>query len=476
MRYATAMFRLWFSALAVSLLGLSLLAQPVSAPLVIRDTRIVDVVAGRTRQVAAVVIEADRIVAIQATAPATVPDGAVKIDGTGLTLVPGLVDLAVQAQPSMDLDVDYFYALSLAHGATTVRTVDARLVWAAEQRARVQKGIVVGPRLVTSGPLVESRGIDPLGPAPMPSLLSATIVGDTASAEREVARQAANRADWVRFGVGVGADLLRSSLPVARKSALRASAAAGAASMVQLAQLGVDAIDGLGAPLRSLSEYGSMARRMGAADDLASTLDAAWSSLTATEQRTLVQQLVRSHTAVVPMLRLAAERVLGAEDEGVMAEMKLAPARGRAAAERVRATPLEGTARARAEKAWAARRAFLAAFVRGGGRVGTASGAGLVGWPVPGLALQHELRLLVESGVTPAAALRAATAGGADILGLKGTGQIQVGYRADVVALRGDPLADIAAVSDVAFIIRNGQRLERDTLLRSAERATRVVK
>jgi len=280
----------------------------------------------------------------------------------------------------------------------------------------------------------------------------------------------------VRFSSRVGADLLRPALPVARKSGLRVSAAPGAASMAQLAQLGVGAIDGLGPPVRSWVEYESMARRNGGTPDAAAILDVAWAGLSAAEQRTLVQQLVRARTPVVPMLRTAADRVLAAGDEGLAAERKLAPARGRAAAERARAVTLDKAARRRAEKAWTARCAFVAALVRAGGRVGTASGAGASGWPVPGLGLQRELLLLVEAGLTPAEALRAATTGGAEVLGLKGVGQILVGYRADLVGVRGDPLADIDALSTVAFVVRDGERLEPETLLRTAARATRVVK
>jgi hypothetical protein len=468
--------RVLSTALALCLLGLSLIAQTSPPALVIVNARIVDVAAGRARKVAALVIESGRIAALHDDESATLPSGAEKIDGSGLTLVPGLVDLAVQAQPSMDLDVDYFYALSLAHGVTTIRTVDARLVWAVEQRERLRTGAVVGPRLVTSGPLIDSRGADPLSPIPMPSLLPATVVGDTAAAVDEVTRQRAGRADWVRFSSRVGADLLRPALPVARKSGLRVSAAAGAASMAQLAQLGVGAIDGLGPPVRSWVEYESMARRNGATPDADAVLDAAWAGLSAAEQRTLVQRLVRARTPVVPMLRIAADRVLAADDEGLAAERKLAPARGRATADRARAGTLAKAGRAGAEKATAARYAFVTALVRAGGRVGTASGAGVTGWPVPGLGLQRELVLLVEAGLTPAEALRAATIVGAEVLGLKGVGQILVGYRADLFGVRADPLAGIAALSDVALVVREGERLERTALLRTAERATRVVK
>jgi hypothetical protein len=291
-----------------------------------------------------------------------------------------------------------------------------------------------------------------------------------------VTRQAAAGADWIRLGPRVGADLLRAVLPAARTSGLRVSVAPGATSMAQLAQLSVQAVDGLGTPVRSQVEYESLARRNGASPEAAAVLDVAWASLTASEQRGLVQRLVRARVPVVPLLRLGGERVLGTDDEGVAAEMKLAPPRVRGVAERARAVSLDKAARSLADKGWEARRRFVLALAQAGGRLGAGSGAGVAGWPVPGLALQRELQLMEASGLTPVAALQAATVSGAEILGLKGVGQIRPGYRADLVALRADPLEGLAALSGVAFVVRGGERLEPEALLKAAERATRVVK
>ena len=71
----------------------------------------------------------------------------------------------------------------------------------------------------------------------------------------------------------------------------------------------------------------------------------------------------------------------------------------------------------------------------------------------------RELRWFVEAGMTPAQALATATVNGAALLGMeKELGAIAPGYVADVVAVEGDPLADIEAViSRVRWVMKEGK-------------------
>jgi imidazolonepropionase-like amidohydrolase len=57
----------------------------------------------------------------------------------------------------------------------------------------------------------------------------------------------------------------------------------------------------------------------------------------------------------------------------------------------------------------------------------------------------------------PAAeALQAATFRAAQVLGVDDIGQLEPGFRADVVAVRGNPLADISLTRQVAFVMKDG--------------------
>ena len=68
----------------------------------------------------------------------------------------------------------------------------------------------------------------------------------------------------------------------------------------------------------------------------------------------------------------------------------------------------------------------------------------------------REFIYMVEAGIPAVYALQAATVHAAEVLGVDDQGAIEVGKRADIVAVPGDPLADISVVMDVAFVMKDG--------------------
>jgi imidazolonepropionase-like amidohydrolase len=70
----------------------------------------------------------------------------------------------------------------------------------------------------------------------------------------------------------------------------------------------------------------------------------------------------------------------------------------------------------------------------------------------------REFALMVKNGMTPAHALLAATASGADLLGLADKiGTLEPGKLADLVAVPGDPLQDIRLTEKVTFVMQGGR-------------------
>ncbi len=77
--------------------------------------------------------------------------------------------------------------------------------------------------------------------------------------------------------------------------------------------------------------------------------------------------------------------------------------------------------------------------------------------PFPHGTQAKEFEFMVRLGMAPAAALQAATRSAADLMGWQDrVGSIQPGEFADLVAVSGDPPADIAELERVKFVMKGG--------------------
>jgi imidazolonepropionase-like amidohydrolase len=69
----------------------------------------------------------------------------------------------------------------------------------------------------------------------------------------------------------------------------------------------------------------------------------------------------------------------------------------------------------------------------------------------------RQFALMVKWGMSPAEAIRAATLGNAELFGLQDQiGSLKAGKRADIIAVDGDPLADVRQLEDVDFVMKDG--------------------
>ena len=67
-----------------------------------------------------------------------------------------------------------------------------------------------------------------------------------------------------------------------------------------------------------------------------------------------------------------------------------------------------------------------------------------------------ELSAMVERGMQPIDALRAATINSAELLGLKNLGEIKEGFLADIIAVDSNPIKNIETLESVKFVMKNG--------------------
>ena len=82
-----------------------------------------------------------------------------------------------------------------------------------------------------------------------------------------------------------------------------------------------------------------------------------------------------------------------------------------------------------------------------------------------------EFQAMVDAGLTPLRALRAGTSVAAELLGRDDLGVLRAGASADLVAMPGNPLADIAVTADVDFVMRGGTVVRADEASRGGAAA-----
>lgn len=106
-------------------------------------------------------------------------------------------------------------------------------------------------------------------------------------------------------------------------------------------------------------------------------------------------------------------------------------------------------------------------MTEGGVTLLAGSDAGILPGLVPGLELHRELELLVNGGLTPFEALRAATQSPGEYLARRdepALGQVVVGRRADLLLVDRNPLMDIAATREIHGVMVRGRFLSRAVL------------
>jgi hypothetical protein len=124
-------------------------------PVAVTNATVIDVITG-ARQAATVVT---RDGTINAIGPAiAVPPGAVRVDGTGKFLVPGLWDMHSHHEMTGMESLDLF----LANGVVGARDMGSDADFILPLRDRINRGELLGPEIVAAGPILDA--LRPAGP------------------------------------------------------------------------------------------------------------------------------------------------------------------------------------------------------------------------------------------------------------------------------------------------------------------------
>ncbi|UCC25373.1 MAG: amidohydrolase family protein [Gemmatimonadales bacterium] len=438
--------------------------EPVSrGPLAFENVTVIDAVRG-PRAGQTVVVDGDRITA--ADAGAAIPQDARVIDGTGRYLIPGLWDMHVHLtyDPAF---TEAMPGLFLSYGVTSVRDTGGLLEEILPVVEAMRADGAVAPRVFFSGPLLDGQTVVYDGNG-RPEIGTRNATPEAARAQ--VAALSDAGVDFIKVYEMVSPQVFDAlvtagrerDLPIAAHVPLSMRASQVAPRVNSLEHLRNVETDCTADAQTLLERRREILNDNGEASgaDLRSRLHRlqrlrAVNTYDPARCREVLAAM--DGTIQVPTLRLNALRLQPPfSQEGWMDALDRAPPE---VAEPWRAATVEArSAPSGADNTFGEWSLFLVGRMHA---AGVPVGAGTdtpIGYAMPGYSLHDELALLVRAGLPPLEALRSATLRPAEFFGLAGEmGRIAEGYRADLVLLSADPLADIQNTRAIDAVVSKGR-------------------
>ncbi len=420
-------------AFALAALGAALCSAaepPAATPIAIRAARLLDVKAGRYLDRPVVVVVGDRIESVGTS----VPPGATVVDLGDRVLLPGLVDAhthillqgdATEPEYAEQILKEYpahrvvravrAMQIGLGHGFTTMRDLETEGAGYDDVAIRdaVNEGVVPGPRLKVVGPALSTTGSYPITHyRPDWKFPTGVMTCDGADGcRRAVREQLSYGTDWVKIYANTGGlhltadgwvdsppnwtkEEIEAVVSEAHAHGVKVAAHARSDSGVRLAvAAGVDSI-----------EHGDSIRPEMAAE------------------------MAKKGIAFCPTLTVV---------RYVSAPRAAAGCAICTESEKIQTRSFQNCRKA-------------------GVKIVFGTDAG--GFPWTEINQAKEFQYEVELGMTPLEAIRTATTNAAELLGMTGQiGAIEKGAFADLVAVPGDPLAGVAVLEQIDWVMKGGQ-------------------
>ena len=403
--------------------------------IVIKAGRLFDGTGNSCKASQVIVVEEERIKAVGPEGDVTIPDGAEVLDLSGMTVLPGLIDCHVHMGARGDrfdeilkFKESPFHSAfagvenarkTLQAGFTTVRELGGKPFLAADLRDAIASGYLVGPRIVASGPGLSMTGghgdLNHFAPqvsvTMFPDQRDYRIADGPDQVRQTVRAQLKHGVDVIKINASGGVmsrgdspdsaqytvEELRAAAEEAHAAGRKIAAHAHSAKGIKNAvRAGIDSI-----------EHGSL-------------IDDEGIALMVKHGTWLVSDIYNDDYLL-----------------GVAIHLKL---------------PQENIDK---EKAIGrTQRANFARCVKAGVKIAYGTDAGVY----PHGTNAKQFAYMVKYGLTPAQALRSATSDAAELLDrAKEVGRIAPGLYADLIAVEGNPLENVAILEKVLLVMKGGK-------------------
>ena len=399
-----------------------------SGAFAIVGARLIDGMGGAAVENSAVVIRDGRIVAAGTLADVHVPDGMRVIHAEGESLLPGLWEMHVHYS-----GVEFGPAL-LAAGVTTARDCVGEFEFLTTVRSKIDKEHALGPKLLLAG-LIDGGGPLAFG------YVNAKTPGEGVYA---VDTYAEAKFVQIKVYTQIQPDVLKAIADEAHRRGLTVTGHVPAA---------MDAFEGVADGMDQINHLQFVIRAMNA-DGGVGPVD-----LESERSKKLIALLKSERIVVDPTLSWGemaghAKNVdVGTFEPGIEAAPYTLAAK-------FRALGVEAADQTQFRDRMETNRKVVHALYEAGVTIVPGSDTGLIGY-----GLDRELELYVQAGMSPMAAIQAATIVSARVMKMSAeTGSVEAGKRADMVLVDGNPLKNISDLRRVVSVVKDGRMYDSKAL------------
>jgi imidazolonepropionase-like amidohydrolase len=415
---------------------------------------VVDGTGGRARYDQTVLIENGRIAAMGAHV--AIPADATVIDTHGKTLLPGFVmvheHLFYTSGPHYYASLlNTFPKLYLAGGTTTARTGGSMAPYGdIELKHAIDRGDVIGPDLDVTGPYLNGPGLP---------VLQMHVLSGPDDATKTVNYWADEGATSFKAYTNITRDEMAAAIAAAHARGLKVTGHICSVTYREAAELGIDNLEHGFAVMTDFNKDKKPDLCPAGSQQALADLD-----VNSAGVKSLIALLVKKHVALTSTLTVFETFTPGRPEAPSRARDMLIPELRKAYEDR-----WANTAKLDPYKPYVVIFPKLMKlekmFADAGGTLLAGTDPTGYGGVIPGFSGKREIELLVEAGFSFPQALKIATLNGARYLGRDGdVGSLEVGKRADIALVAGDPTRNPAAIEAMPFVFKKGVGYRTDAI------------
>ncbi len=445
---------------------------------VLKNARLIDGIADQPRTGVSIVMQGERINAVQ-SGDAPTPAGAQVIDLGGKTVLPGLIDTHVHST-LMDRES---LPLFIAAGVTSARDVGAKLEKVQQLKADIKSGAQLGPRLFICGPLLD--GVEPSFPrGPLAEMLESIPSVD--AVPQKIGGLLNAGVDGVKLYFTLPPDTAKAVIKFVDKR-VPITGHLGYTHSMEVIKAGIDGLEHVW--ISPYNEFCALDMQFGPGKKVSSMMNRHFAPLTfkGWEEADLQSEKAKSWFGAMVEKQVnmgTTLDLLWISKFGQEAAMKdpdrryippMALGRQRALAAHVGERPdwdmFPGFEPSIGIKALEKHQQVTRMLHEAGGLVVGGTDCGGIPYPPPGYALWREIELISEA-IGTMAAFKAVTSVAARYLRKQDDiGSIAANRYADMLIVDGDPLRDVRELRKLTTVYRGGVAYEPQKLLATVPNA-----